>query len=72
MTRQPIELTDLSNSPEERRLETEKIVPDSFADWLSQPSRTITAGPQPPQGGTGSEKSCVHVIDGKAAEPPES
>jgi hypothetical protein len=30
--------------------ETHKVLPDSFADWLAQPSHTITAGQEAEQG----------------------
>jgi hypothetical protein len=46
-----LELTDPINSPEKNSAsEPDKVVPDSFADWLAQPSQTITAGPEPEQG----------------------
>jgi hypothetical protein len=51
MTRPAVELTDHSHSPErDIPSETDKVVPDSFAEWLAQPSATITGGPEPEQG----------------------
>jgi len=45
------ELTDRSDSPDSEGLpESDKVVPDSLADWLAHPSQTITAEPQPEQG----------------------
>jgi hypothetical protein len=63
---QPIELTDISNSSEETRpLKINKVVPDSFAEWLAQPSRTITAEPE----GLGLENECcVQIVDIKSEE----
>jgi len=29
---------------------TDKVVPDSFSEWLAQPSQTIAAGSEPEQG----------------------
>jgi hypothetical protein len=46
-----LELTDLTDSPDPEGLpESDKVVPDSFADWLARPSQTITPEPQPEQG----------------------
>jgi len=45
-TRMPAELTGASNPPVTNvPSETDKVLPDSFADWLAQPSCTITARP---------------------------
>jgi hypothetical protein len=51
VTRAVVELTDTPDSSEDGcPSETNKLVPDSFSDWLAQPSQTITAGPDPEQG----------------------
>ena len=50
-TRSLFELTDQIDSPARDGVsEPDKVVPDSFADWLARPSRTITPEPQPEQG----------------------
>jgi hypothetical protein len=47
----PKELTDSTNSPVDGSAsKAEKVVPDSFSDWLARPSATITAGSEPEQG----------------------
>ncbi len=44
-------LTDASCPPEtERPLEAEKVVPDSFAEWLAQPACDITDATELDQG----------------------
>ena len=50
-TRSPFELTDQIDSPGMDSVsEPDNVVPDSFADWLARPSRTITPEPQSEQG----------------------
>ena len=45
------ELTDLSDSSAaDLSPNTDKVVPDSFAEWLAQPSPSITGGPELAQG----------------------
>jgi len=63
------ELTDRTDSPEHEGLpESDKVVPDSLADWLARPSETITAEPQPEQGiFAGLMKECpVRVIENQS------
>jgi hypothetical protein len=46
-----VALPNASNSPDAVRPRVaDKVVPDSFAEWLAQPARTITSGPEPEQG----------------------
>ncbi|MDR3377134.1 MAG: hypothetical protein P4M10_00490 [Verrucomicrobiae bacterium] len=46
-----VDLTDLSDSStDDLSPKTEPVVPDSFAEWLAQPSGTITGGPDLAQG----------------------
>ena len=41
-------LTDVNGSSLAQRLpESDKVVPDSFADWLARPADTITACSEP-------------------------
>jgi hypothetical protein len=71
VNRQPIDLTDLTDSPkQDRPLETNKVVPDSFADWLAQPSQTITAGPETEQGVfiEVNGDSCVQIVGSSSVE----
>ena len=43
-----VALTNASNAPDAARPRgADKVVPDSFAEWLAQPARTITSGPEP-------------------------
>jgi hypothetical protein len=45
-TRMPAEVAGSNDPPVDGiSSEMDKLVPDSFADWLAQPSCTITAGP---------------------------
>jgi hypothetical protein len=63
------ELTDRTDSPEQQGLsESDKVVPDSLADWLARPSQTITAEPQSEQGiFAGLMKECpVRVVENQA------
>ena len=72
-SRPPVELTDSVNSPDTFcPSETEKVVPDSFAEWLAQPSQTISAGPEPEQGiflGL-MEESLVQLAQDPPSPPP--
>jgi len=50
-TRSLFELTDQIDSPGKDGVpEPNKVVPDSFAEWLARPSQTITPEPQSEQG----------------------
>ena len=50
-TRSLFEPTDQIDSPGKDGVsEQDKVVPDSFADWLARPSQTITPEPQCEQG----------------------
>lgn len=43
-----VTVTDTENSPAAASpSEADKCVPDSFAEWLERPSRTITVRPEP-------------------------
>ena len=67
-TKSLFELTDQTGSPEDDGMpESEKALPDSFADWLARPSQTITAEPQPEQGiFAGLMNECpVRVMEGR-------
>jgi hypothetical protein len=45
-----VRLTDAAvPPPTDAPSETEEVLPASFADWLAQPSHTITAGPEQDQ-----------------------
>ena len=51
LIRIPEILVDLAIAPEQGcPSETERVVPDSFAEWLAQPCHTISAGPETEQG----------------------
>jgi hypothetical protein len=70
-TRQPLDLTNLTDSPKkDSPLKTDKIVPDSFAEWLAQPSQTITAGPESEQGVfiEVNGDSCVQIVGSSSTE----
>jgi hypothetical protein len=46
-----IALTDARNSSDrDFSPQPNKVVPDSFAEWLARPADTISAGPEPGQG----------------------
>jgi hypothetical protein len=50
-TRPLFELADRTDLPGKDEVpEPDKVVPDSFADWLARPSQTITSESQPEQG----------------------
>jgi hypothetical protein len=73
VTRQPIKPSDLSASPEkDRPKKTDKVVPDSFEEWLASPTQTISVGPEPEQGifFTGLiNESSAQIIDKRPKRP---
>jgi len=60
-THKPVELTE-SNDPlgEPDTSLSRKLVPESFSEWLAQPSQSITSGPESEQG----------IFMGLMGEPP--